>query len=92
MSRHNTQRITADLSLAQRAALDEMIARYNAEVGKVLGLEFRIGQAEFIRALLKQHAVTTGQHWPDDYPTPGGKRNAARSSRGVGVHTAERNW
>ncbi len=41
--RYNTARVTVDLSPAQRAALDEMIARYNTEVGKVLGLELRIG-------------------------------------------------
>jgi hypothetical protein len=75
MSRSNTQRITVDLSPAQRSALDEMISKYNTEVGKILGLDVRIGMGDFLRALLKQHAVATGQAWPDDYPAPGGRRN-----------------
>jgi hypothetical protein len=87
MARYNTARVTVDLSPAQRAALDEMIARYNAEVGKVLGLDIRIGMGDFLRALLKQHAVATGQEWPNDYPGPGGKRPP--SSRGIEVHTAK---
>ncbi len=74
MARYNTARVTVDLSPAQRAALDEMIARYNTEVGKVLGLELRIGMGEFVRALIKAHAQTTGQTWPNDYPGPGGRR------------------
>lgn len=74
MARYNTARVTVDLSPAQRAALDEMISKYNAEVGKVLGLEIRIGMGEFVRALIKQHAVATGQAWPDDHPAPGGRR------------------
>jgi hypothetical protein len=74
MARYNTARVTVDLSPAQRAALDEMIARYNAEVGKVLGLEIKIGLGDFLRALLKQHAQATGQDWPDDYPAPGRRR------------------
>jgi hypothetical protein len=78
MARCNTVRITTDLSPAQRAALDTMIAAYNAEVGRILGLEIRIGQAEFVRALLKQHALSTGQDWPDDYPTPGGRRDGPK--------------
>jgi hypothetical protein len=75
MSRSSTTRVTIDLSPAQRAALDGMIANYNAEVGKILGLEIRIGQGDFLRALLKQHAQSTGQAWPDDYPAPGGRRS-----------------
>ena len=55
MARYNTARVTVDLSPAQRAALDEMISKYNTEVGKVLGLELRIGMGEFVRALIKQH-------------------------------------
>ncbi len=74
MARYNTARVTVDLSLAQRAALDGMISKYNTEVGKVLGLELRIGMGEFIRALIKQHAVATGQAWPVDYPAVGGRR------------------
>lgn len=74
MARYNTARVTTDLSPAQRAALDGMIARYNTEVGKVLGLDIRIGMGEFIRALIKAHAQATGQTWPDDYPTVGGRR------------------
>jgi hypothetical protein len=56
------------------AALEEMISKYNTEVGKVLGLDLRIGMGEFIRALIKQHAIATGQVWPDDYPAPRGRR------------------
>jgi hypothetical protein len=78
MARCNTIRITTDLSPAQRAALDTMIAAYNAEVGRFLGLEIRIGQGEFVRALLKQHTLSTGQAWPDDYPTPGGRRGGSK--------------
>ncbi len=78
MARYNTARVTVDLSPAQRAALDEMIARYNTEVGKVLGLELRIGMGEFIRALIKNHAHATGQAWPDDYPGPGGRRGGSK--------------
>jgi hypothetical protein len=70
-------RVIVDLSLAQRAALDEMIARYSAEVGKVLGLELRIGMGEFIRALIKAHAQATGQAWPEDYPAAGGRHSGA---------------
>jgi hypothetical protein len=77
MARYNTARVTVDLSPAQRAALDEMIAHYNAEVGKVLGLELRIGIGEFVRALIKAHAVATGQEWPDDYPEVGGRRQSS---------------
>ncbi len=78
MARYNTARVTVDLSPAQRAALDEMISKYNAEVGKVLGLELRIGMGEFIRALIKAHARATGQAWPDDYPASGGRRDAPK--------------
>ena len=74
MARYNTARVTVDLSPAQRAVLDEMISKYNTEVGKVLGLELRIGMGEFVRALIKQHAQATGQAWPDDYPAAGGRR------------------
>jgi hypothetical protein len=74
MARSNTIRKYYDLSAAQDAQLDAMIARYKAEVGKVLGLDITISQAEFIRALLRKHAQDTGQTWPDDYPTPGGRR------------------
>jgi len=74
MARHNTIRKYYDLSAAQSADLDTMITKYNAEVGKVLGLDITISHAEFIRALLRKHAQDTGQAWPDDYPTPGGRR------------------
>ena len=80
MARYNTARITVDLSPAQRTALDEMISKYNTEVGKVLGLELRIGMGEFVRALIKAHAQATGRAWPDDYPAAGGWRGDSKES------------
>ncbi len=88
MARHNTIRKNYDLSPAQDAKLDEMIARYKAEVGRVLGLDITVSHAEFIRALLRKHAQDTGQAWPDDYPTPGGRR-PHKSARMPGVHSVD---
>lgn len=74
MARKHIVRKTVDLTESQGNALDQMIAAYNTEVGRVLGFTINIGQGAFIRALLKNHAQETGQPWPDDYPTPGGRR------------------
>jgi hypothetical protein len=56
----NAARLTVDLSPAQRAALDEMISKYNTEVCKVQGLELRIGMGEFIP---RAYETTRRCHW-----------------------------
>jgi hypothetical protein len=61
------------------ADLGENVHHYVAMVALATGLEIRIGQAEFVRALLKQHALSTGQEWPDDYPIPGGRRDSSKA-------------
>ncbi len=67
MARHNTARITFDLTPAQRDAVETMIRRYESEINRILGLDAHISDREFFHALLKQHAQETGQTWPEDY-------------------------
>lgn len=72
--RANITRVTVDLTLAQRAALDDLIAQANQTASAATGLPIRIGTRQFFHLLLKRYAESQGIDWPDDYPTPGGYR------------------
>ncbi len=74
MARTTIIRKTLYLTEAQAADLDRLIAAFEAGISKSLGLDIQVGQSDFIRALLKQHAAETGQKWTDNYPPPGGSR------------------
>lgn len=79
MSRKNITRKTVDLTAAQAAVLSEMIAAAEAQARQATGLPFRIGVREFFHMLLKKHAEEVGLVWPEDYPTPGGRRGTRRT-------------
>ena len=78
MPRDNITRVSVDLTLAQREALDRMIDRMSAEVSQAAGIPIRFRVREFIHVLLKRHADAVEIAWPENYPTPGGWRGGPK--------------
>lgn len=74
MSTTRFTRKTVDLTEAQAAALEELIAHAEQTASDATGLEIRIGVRQFFHMLLKKHAQEIGIEWPEDYPQHGGKR------------------
>jgi len=74
MARYQITRATVDMTHAQRQAVDEMIAEFNAQISQAAGVKVTLGVREFFHMLLRQHAEQTGQVWPEDYPPYGGRR------------------
>jgi hypothetical protein len=70
----NITRLTVDMTAAQRQAVDQMMVDMSDELSARLGLPMPIGVRAFFHILLKQHALDVGLDWPEDYPTPGGRR------------------
>src|SRR3990172_7234891 len=88
MPRENITRVSVDLTLDQREALDRMIDRMSAEVSQAAGIPIRFGVREFIHVLLKRHAEAVEIAWPENYPMPGGVAMAARPLTPADVVTA----
>ena len=78
MPRDNITRVSVDLTLAQREALDRMIDRMSAEVSQAAGIPIRFRVREFIHVLLKRHAEAVEIAWPENYPMPGGWRGGPK--------------